>query len=137
MTILFYDGNNQRYINFLSCIFQYRFHRRCITATLMTIMRRVFYDFVRGLTILRMCPLCFFWPPIDLSGFSRRDLVRLIASFFIFSLLGGILLLLLSFGGYSYLDRRLRSIAFSFLSIFISLDWASTLRFSLHISACW
>ena len=81
------------------------------------------------------CPAC---PPGFFPLGLRRLFVLLTISSFMLSLLGGVLLLLEFFLGFSYLDRRSLSLAFS--SSFLRIWWfrASMLRFSLAISAyCW
>src|SRR5574344_601239 len=64
---------------------------------------------------ISVCPSCPLCPPGFLSLLLRNDLVRRKTSSFIFSLLGGVLLLPLSFVGSSYFDRRFLNSLFSFV----------------------
>lgn len=93
--------------------------------------------------MVRVVPLCPFWPPTGLSDFLRKGFVRRTTSSFSFSFLGGVLLLLFSVGS-SYLERQFckssmvlsRSLTF-FFSKWISCDWSCVIRVSLHICRCW
>src|SRR5574344_584416 len=90
-----------------------------------------------GLSVIfSVQPSCPFCPPGLRPVGLRNVLVRRMASAFMVSFEGGVLLLPEFFPGLSYLASSSRSILFSFLKLRISLCRASVLRLRLQISVC-